>query len=63
MYITREQFDLLKDVRNKLYEYNEEYLVNELDDMLSVIIEKQKEKNKYNNIRNKKLRGTYKGDE
>lgn len=63
MYITREQFDLLKDVRNKLYEYNEEYLVNELDDMLNAIIEKQKEKNKYNNIRNKKLRGTYKGDE
>lgn len=63
MYVTRELMSLMKEAEETLSKYEEDELAQEIHDMLITIKTKRQVKNNYNNDRNKKLRGTYKGDE
>ena len=63
MYVTREIMLLLEKAQKKLEEHDETDLAEDIRDMLFIIKTKKQEKSNYTNIRNKKIRGTYKGDE
>lgn len=63
MYVTKEIILLLEKAEKMLRNYNEEEIAEDIKDMLFIIRTKKQEKSNYANIRNKKIRGTYKGAE